>query len=162
MEQRNFENDRLLVLAKDPHELYVSWSFSSWTIRLAEQWFGAQWEELPKQLRIYDVKWLCFDGERANRHWDVQIENGASQWFVQGVWPDCDFIVDYGVGKAAGGFFTLLRSESVRTPRMSPDKGGETERLYGVLKQEELVTQGLASERLPSQWKHQFDGYSLK
>ncbi|WP_052487242.1 DUF4912 domain-containing protein [Gordoniibacillus kamchatkensis] len=150
----NYENDRLVVLVRDPYTLYAYWACTGFRRRAAERLLGCRWEEMRHALRVHDVKWLQFEGEQDNWHRELAVHSagGKGSTFISALQPDSAYIADFGVKTADGRFVALLRSELARTP---PD-GVENLQPAPMLQ-----TDHTAGQKLPGWWK-QFDGYTLK
>lgn len=150
-----FENevaDHLQVLPRDPETLFVYWDTTAELKSMVERYFRSGWGELPKALRIYDVNGMKFYGDEANRSWDIEVHESASQWFVRGLTPDCTYVVDFGVVTEPNGIFTLMRSASVKLPPDRPFEDGHRR----DVPREELVGKG------KPHWLDRFSGYSLQ
>ncbi|MFC4809895.1 DUF4912 domain-containing protein [Paenibacillus sp. GCM10023250] len=112
------EDDVLVLLPRDPGTLYVYWTLTELRIRMIEEHFHCAWDELPKLLRIYDVTYISFDGDNANRYRDVRIDGRADNWFVHGLSAGTVFCADLGTTALDGRFVAVLRSNTAETPAL--------------------------------------------
>nr|WP_240546268.1 DUF4912 domain-containing protein [Paenibacillus artemisiicola] len=112
------EDDRLVMLAKDPGTLYVYWTLTERRIRMIEEHFHCAWDELPKLLRVYDVSYTSFNGDNANHYRDVRIDGRADNWFVRGLSAGTVFCADLGTTALDGRFVAVLRSGTAETPAL--------------------------------------------
>ncbi|SFI86483.1 Winged helix-turn-helix DNA-binding [Paenibacillus sp. UNC496MF] len=112
------EDDRLVLLPKDPGTLYVYWTLTERRIRMIEEHFHCAWDELPKLLRVYDVTYTSFNGDNANHCRDVRIDGRADNWFVRGLSAGTVFCVDLGTTALDGRFVAVLRSGTAETPAL--------------------------------------------
>jgi len=144
-------SDRLIVLPRDPECLYACWNITDERKRMTEEFFHCGWQELPKYLRVYDVSYVYFNGDNANRQWMIAVNQEANNWFVEGLAPDCTYIADYGTTSLNGTFITLLRSQAVRMP---PREEGCWQPARSA-----VVDLNAAAPEPP--WQSAFTGYSL-
>lgn len=117
---RSYGIDRLTLLARDPYWLYAYWEITA--TKLAEFSFtngAAAWESSRPVLRVYDVTGVAFNGENANKYTDIGINEQADNWHINVGEADRSFCVDVGRQFPDGRFVTLLRSNTVTTPRAS-------------------------------------------
>jgi len=110
--------DRLVLLARDPYWLYAYWEVTATKIAEFTSTHSA-WETSWPVLRVYDVTGIAFNGENANKHIDIGINDQADNWHINTGEPDRAFCVDLGRQFPDGRFITLLRSNTVTTPRAS-------------------------------------------
>ncbi|WP_409343194.1 DUF4912 domain-containing protein [Paenibacillus sp. MBLB4367] len=151
LEQHHGAADRLTALPRDPECLYACWEITDGRKRMTEEHFHCGWGELPKYLRVYDVSYIHFNGDNANRHWLIAVNQEASNWFVKGLASGCDYIVDYGTTALDGRFITLLRSNPVRIPP-SGAAGWQSPRSAVV---------DMSAELPEPPWQRSFTGYTL-
>ncbi|REE89068.1 hypothetical protein A8990_107166 [Paenibacillus taihuensis] len=150
-ESVTLDEDRLVLLPKDPKTLYVYWKLTERRIRMIEQHFHCAWHELPKWLRVYDVSYITFNGDNANRTWDIQVGNEADNWFMRDMSAGTAYCVDFGTTSLDGRFITLLRSNAVETPRLNDER--HTVDKGSVWASAEPVKQ--------PEWAAAFTGYSI-
>ncbi|MFA5384128.1 MAG: DUF4912 domain-containing protein [Eubacteriales bacterium] len=110
--------DRLVLLARDPYWLYAYWEVTATKIAEFTSTHSA-WETSWPALRVYDVTGIAFNGENANKYIDIGINDQADNWHINTGEPDRAFCVDLGRQFPDGRFITLLRSNTVTTPRAS-------------------------------------------
>jgi len=112
--------DRMVLLARDPH-----WLFAYWEITATKQDefinnYGPEaWSATHPVLRVYDITGIDFNGKNALGYTDIHISESTDNWYVQVGKPDRSFCVDLGRMFPDGRFITLLRSNTVTTPRAS-------------------------------------------
>ncbi len=110
--------DRLVLLARDPYWLYAYWEVTATKMAEFSSTHGA-WETSWPVLRVYDVTGITFNGQNANQYIDIGINDQADNWHINTGEPDRTFCVDLGRQFPDGRFITLLRSNTVTTPRAS-------------------------------------------
>lgn len=113
--------DRLVLLARDPYWLYAYWEITATRQEEFTAAFGpTAWAGSQPVLRVYDVTGGSRPGEqKVASYIDVGINEEADNWHINVGEPDHTFYVDLGRRFPDGRFVTLLRSNSVTTPRAS-------------------------------------------
>jgi Uncharacterized protein conserved in bacteria len=123
-EQRRFNfpqgygDQKIVILARDPW-----WIFAYWEVRRdrEEEILGkikGEGDSPAKTiLRVYDVTNLSFDGKNAHSHFDIELNNLASSWYINVGSPEKCWIVDIGIVTKKGSFYLLARSNMIKTPR---------------------------------------------
>jgi len=116
-----YNDNRLVLLARDPHWLYAYWDFSTEEISAVLTRLGAQ--EARPILRVFDVTYLDFDGANAWNHLDIELTPFATSWYIPVPRPDAAYCAEVGYQSPDGHFAALGRSNIVSTPRdgVSPD-----------------------------------------
>lgn len=112
-----YNENYLALLVRDPHCLFAYWEFSEEQMNLVSREFGCPWGEVPLFLRVYDLTGLNFDGENAHSYFDVRIHPLADNYYVNEVSANHSYCVDIGLAAQDGRFVTLIRSNTVHTPR---------------------------------------------
>jgi len=116
-----YNDNRLVLLARDPHWLYAYWDFSTEEISAALTQLGVQ--EVRPILRIFDVTYIDFNGTNAWNHVDIELTPFATNWYIPVPHPDATYCAEVGYQSPDGRFATLGRSNVATTPRdgISPD-----------------------------------------
>jgi len=113
-----YGDNKIVLLVRDPW-----WIFSYWEIRRdkedeAVRKIESAGEKVEKSvLRVYDVTDVDFNGKNAHAYFDVDLKGLANNWYINVNSPDRSWIVDIGIVSNKGNFYTLARSNVVRTPR---------------------------------------------
>ena len=116
----SYPEDRITLLVRDPYWIHTYWDVSKQTLREAKVAFGDEWGSVRTVLRVYDVTGVDFDGGNAHSHFDIEISDGASNWYINSQVPDRTYCVDIGLLSASGRFLVLARSNRATTPRDVP------------------------------------------
>jgi hypothetical protein len=116
-----YDDNRFVLLARDPHWLYAYWDFSTEEIRTALTKLGSQ--EVRPILRIFDVTYIDFNGTNAWNSVDIELTPFATTWYIPVSQPDASYCAEMGYQSPDGRFVALGRSNVVITPRdgASPD-----------------------------------------
>jgi|Deesub1362A_J573_1020465.scaffolds.fasta_scaffold00812_7 hypothetical protein len=116
---RRYGQDRLVLMARDPHWLYAYWEISAAKQEdFAEQYGPAAWRTSRPVLRVYDVTGVPqFNGGNALSYVDIPLNEEAESWHIEVGQPDRSYCVDLGRILPSGEFVTLLRSNVAHTPR---------------------------------------------
>jgi hypothetical protein len=106
------ENDRLVVMVRDPYWLHAYWELAPRSVERAQSALGPHWHTTKPTLRVYRVS---SDGTAA--HWrDIAIHGGVNHWYVDVPSPPQQFRMEIGYLTAGGQFYCLARSNTVTTP----------------------------------------------
>lgn len=112
--------DRLILMARDPYWLYAYWEITATKQEDFIHSYGPEaWGGTQPVVRVYDVTGIEFNGLNANWFKDIGVDENADNWHIFVGEPDRDFCVDLGRMFPDGKFVTLLRSNTVSTPRAS-------------------------------------------
>lgn len=143
----------LFLLPRSATSLYVYWVISPQRKRMIETHFKTNWSALPKILRIYDVSCIDFNGHNANRYTEITIHDAANHWFIHDMSDNCNYCADFGTKTMDNRYFTLMRSNTVKTPPANVQSAKA-----GIPMSTE-IHQTILSE---PEWMQRFTGYSLQ
>ncbi|MBI3301326.1 MAG: DUF4912 domain-containing protein [Deltaproteobacteria bacterium] len=113
-----YDDNRLVLLARDPHWLYAYWDFSVERMSAVRTHLGGQ--DAQPVLRVFDVTYVDFDGTNAWRTVDIDLSPFATNWYIAVPQPDAAYCVEVGYRTVDGRFAALGRSNVVTTPRAEP------------------------------------------
>jgi hypothetical protein len=106
------ENDRLVVMVRDPYWLHAYWELAPRSVERAHSALGPHWHTTTPVLRVFRVS-----GDGTAVHWrDIAIHGGVNHWYVDVQSPPQQFRMEIGYLTAAGQFYCLARSNTVTTP----------------------------------------------
>ena len=111
-----YDDNRLVLLARDPCWLYAYWDFSVEQMSAAQTRLGAK--EVQMVLRVFDVTYVDFNGANAWSQMDIELSPFATNWYIPVPQPDAAYCVEVGYRTPAGRFTVLGRSNVVTTPRV--------------------------------------------
>lgn len=116
--QDKYEEDRIVLLIRDPYWCFAYWDFSpSLQSSLIQELQNQGQTKLV--LRLYDVTDIEFNGSNAHKSMDIEINEEAANWYIN-VWEaDRSYCVELGLLYNDGNFKALLRSNVITTPRDS-------------------------------------------
>ncbi|HKA56859.1 MAG TPA: DUF4912 domain-containing protein [Candidatus Binatia bacterium] len=116
-----YNDNRFVLLARDPHWLYAYWDFSTEEISTTLTQLGTQ--EARPILRVFDVTYIDFDGTNAWHHIDIELTPFATNWYISVPRPAASYCAEVGYQSPDGRFAALGRSNVVTTPRngVSPE-----------------------------------------
>lgn len=115
-----YGDNKITVLVRDPSWLYVFWEINDTKRNEIKKFYGENiFYESQPILRVYDITNIAFNGNNANDHFDVWVNDYASNWYVRVDKPDCTFCIDIGRVLRDGSFIMLARSNYASTPRSS-------------------------------------------
>jgi hypothetical protein len=116
-----YNDNRFVLLARDPYWLYAYWDFSTEEISTALTQLGSQ--EVRPILRVFDVTYLDFNGTNAWKAMDIELTPFATNWYFPVPQPNTSYCAEVGYQSPDGRFVALGRSNVIITPRdgVSPD-----------------------------------------
>jgi hypothetical protein len=119
-----YARDVVKIMVQSPTVLYVYWEITWPRMRMVASYLQADYRQIHKGLRLYDVTDRLFDGANAHCYRDVLVTAEACSWYIRDVEPGRTYIADFGLFHE-GRFCPILRSEPVATPRNKPANWGE-------------------------------------
>jgi hypothetical protein len=115
-----YDRDRIILQVRDPWWLHAYWEVSRATWEKLKARLKDDFYKAKRVLRVYDVSHIIFNGTNAHRFFDVAINEGANNWYIDTAGPGRSWCVDLGLLLASGRFVTILRSNTVQTPLDGP------------------------------------------
>jgi len=110
---REYGQDRLALMVRDPYWGHAYWEITPETLNLARSELGAEHESSKSILRIYD-----FESGEPEPQFDIELTGNADNWYINFGKPGGTFCVDIGILTPSGRFYTLARSNTVPMPPM--------------------------------------------
>jgi hypothetical protein len=110
-----YNDNRIVLLARDPHWLYAYWDFSVERMSAIRSQLGASEAQLI--LRISDVTYVDFNGANAWNTTDIELTPFTTNWYISVPQADTAYCVEVGYRAQDGRFAALGRSNVVSTPR---------------------------------------------
>ncbi len=114
-----YGDNKIVALVRDPYWIYTYWEVSPHSIQQAKAALGEKWNGAKSILRVYDITDREFNGENANKSFDIELNGGVSNWYINVGEPNRCYCIDIGVLTADGQLYTLARSNAVTPPRDS-------------------------------------------
>lgn len=105
----NYNIDRIRALVRDPRWIFTYWEITDSTFRELERKFEKDWQSCRMILRVYD--------RSQDSYFDITLTEGARNWYIQ-VSPEGRYQIAVGVLTPGGGFFEIILSNIVETPRI--------------------------------------------
>ncbi|MCW3489306.1 DUF4912 domain-containing protein [Dethiobacter alkaliphilus] len=103
--------DRLVLLPKNPHTLFVYWEITPGLNQKMQEQHGHSWGKGTLIIRLHDLDM------RTNQ--DMEINHDADNWYISVDAADRTYYVELGRMLPDGRFISMLTSNTVRTPRDS-------------------------------------------
>lgn len=111
----SYNDNRIVLLARDPHRVHVYWDFNG------ERWTQAQNQRDAEDdkliLRIFDVTYIEFTGANSWSSMDVELTPFTTSWHVTVPRADAAYCAEIGYRSHTGRFISLGRSNVAITPR---------------------------------------------
>jgi hypothetical protein len=111
-DQPRIEQDRLVVMVRDPYWLHAYWELAPRSVERAQSALGQHWHATRPVLRIFQIS----RNGTAILQREISIHGGVNHWFVDVQNPPQQFRMEIGYLTAAGQFYCLARSNTVTTP----------------------------------------------
>jgi hypothetical protein len=111
-ESGRVENDRLVVMVRDPYWLHVYWELAPRSVERAQTALGQHWHTTRPVLRLFQ---LSSDGTAVLQR-EIVIHGGVNHWYVDVQNPPQQYRMEIGYLAASGQFYCLARSNAVTTP----------------------------------------------
>jgi hypothetical protein len=105
----NYNVDRILAMVRDPRWIFAYWEVTDATFRELERRFESDWQRCRMILRVLD--------RSQDSHFDITLTEGARNWYIQ-VSPERRYQIAVGLLTPDGGFFEIILSNMVETPRV--------------------------------------------
>lgn len=115
-----YGQDRMVLQVRDPWWLHTYWELRSETVEKLRNELKDDFYKAKYVLRVYDVSNIIFNGNNAHSFFDIQINEGANNWYIDAGGPGRSWCVDLGLLLGDGKFITILRSNTVSTPLDGP------------------------------------------
>jgi hypothetical protein len=112
---RVVEQDRLVVMVRDPYWLQAYWELTRQSIDRAQSAMGQSWHKSQPILRLFKVG---ADGSSSIAR-QIPVHGGVSHWYIDVNEPPSQFRLEIGYHNDNGQFYCLARSNSVSTPPAS-------------------------------------------
>jgi len=115
-----YGQDKIVLQVRDPWWIHAYWEISGSTYERLNNELKDEFYRAKRILRVYDVSQIIFDGKNAHRFFDIQINEGASNWYIDTAGPGRSWCVDLGLLLTDGRFIMLVRSNTVCNPIDGP------------------------------------------
>ncbi len=108
--------DRLVILPRDPYNIFAYWEVSLPTRDNLEKTAGVErWPEVTFLLRVYKHAWA--DEMTVESFFDLEVERESNNWYIPVTDADRYYHAELGWKLPESSFHSILRSNQVRTPR---------------------------------------------
>ena len=146
-ERRRYElpagygDTRIIIQVRDPYWMHAYWEINEDKMNSVRRDLGPHMHDARRILRVYDITDVIFDGSNANKYFDIDINDYASSWYVNGGEAGRSFCLDIGYLLANGRFIMIARSNCISMPIDGPSTVTDEEwmmveddfnRLYGM------------------------------
>lgn len=115
-----YGQDKIVLQVRDPWWIHAYWEVSSLTYERLKNELRDEFYRAKQILRVYDVSNIIFDGKNAHRSFDIQLNAGANNWYIDTGGPGRSWCVDLGLLLSDGRFIVIARSNTVSTPIAGP------------------------------------------
>lgn len=113
---QGYGQDKIVLLVRDPYWMHTYWELTWGKIQQVKSQYGEETINSSRYvLRVLDVNNASPD--KPNSFFDIDIAQGANNWYINVPNPNCAYCVDIGFVTKDGKFILLARSNTVMTPR---------------------------------------------
>lgn len=115
------EKDRIVLMVRDSYWLQAIWTVTRHSVKRAEAALAEHWHTAGPVLRLLEVDsgHTTSTAERVAR--EIEVHGGVTNWYIEVNNPPHSFRVELGYKASNGRFFSICRSNIVKTP--APDSG---------------------------------------
>ncbi|WAH37657.1 DUF4912 domain-containing protein [Alicyclobacillus dauci] len=142
---------QVVGMVNNPDTIYVYFGVDEERKELTARHFCSHWSELPLYLCIYDVTGVWFDGYNAPLVRQIQVPSDAESWYVHGLEPDRNYVIDLATTTIGGRLFSIVRSDVVTLP--------PTRTATAQLHAKFMPVPSVANESIRYPYENEFDGY---
>ncbi len=109
--------DRIVLMVRDPYWLHAYWEVSRASVERVRAAMCEFWHTAKPVIRLLQVDTgaTTNTAERVAR--EIEVHGGVNNWYLDVADPPQSFRVDLGYLAANGRFHSVVRSNSVTTPR---------------------------------------------
>ena len=115
-----YGDDRIVIMVRDPYWVHAYWDISRETLVRAKSVLKDEWYDAKSILRVHDVTGVDFDGRNSNSYFDIVIDGGSTNWYINTRVPSRTYCVEIGLLSRSGKYVLLARSNFATTPRDAP------------------------------------------
>lgn len=116
----DYGRDKIVLQVRDPWWLHAYWEIRYDTLEKLKGQFHNDFYKAKRILRVYDVSYVTFKGNNANRFFDIEVNESSNNWYIDTGGPGRSWCVDIGILLPGGKFITIARSNIVQTPLDGP------------------------------------------
>lgn len=113
----NYGDTKVVLLPRDSVWIYIYWEIAHNEVNKLAEKYGNDFNPSRLSVRVYDVTDIDFNGENANRYFDVSVNHNASSWYINVGEFNRSWCVDIGYVLQNGEFITVSRSNAMAMPR---------------------------------------------
>ena len=114
----DYGDTKITILPRDPICIFAYWSISKQYFDKLKKEYGKYFFVSSKLvIRIYDITDVNFDGNNANRYFDVFVTPNSSSWYVNVGEFNRSWCADLGYLTKDGEFILIARSNTVVMPK---------------------------------------------
>ena len=114
----DYGDTKITILPRDPICIFAYWSISKQYFDKLKEKYGKDFIVSSKLvIRIYDITGISFDGNNANRYFDVFVTPNSSSWYVNVGEFNRSWYADLGYLTKDGEFILIARSNTVVMPK---------------------------------------------
>jgi len=109
---KKYNVNKLMLQVKNPKWIHMYWEYTDERLRnILSQSNYNEIEEAPLILRVYD---LTINDQ--DNYYDIDITKDHDSWYLGGLTPDHKYKVELGILTKDQDFYSILKSNSVKTP----------------------------------------------
>ena len=126
----SYGETRIVLFPIEPYALHAFWEISSEDHERVRKRLGKAYGRAKAILRFHDASPSVSESSEPGRFFDVEIEIQAGKWYVSLWSPEKSYVAEVGFMTEKGRFFSLARSETIRTPPAHSSLRGAAHHLF--------------------------------
>jgi hypothetical protein len=129
---KTYGDTKVVILPKDSVLLFAYWEVSAGKFAELSRQYGSDFDPTAFAIRAYDVTGIDFNGNNANKYFDIYVNYDALSWYINVGEYNHSYIVDVGFIIKTEKFVTVARSNFLAMPVYGVSD--VTDELWGALK----------------------------
>ena len=113
----HYNETRLVLIPKDPHWIFAYWDIAPTSLSRLREKIKDEIDRSKLILRMYDITCINFNGNNANRTFDLEVSSNANNWYINLFCDNVSYCGEIGMRTSDGKFFPLARSNYIHVPR---------------------------------------------
>lgn len=111
-----FHKDYLHFCVLGNEQIIIHWGLSPQKKKIVSIYFNQLFPSFQKQLRIYHVSGVQFDGYNASGLKKLIVHDNEGSLIIKGVKAGCSYCLELGIVLERNRFFPLIRSKTKKIP----------------------------------------------
>ncbi|WP_078545654.1 DUF4912 domain-containing protein [Litchfieldia alkalitelluris] len=146
-------HEKLALMVKDDSTLYAYWDLPEVKKQIVEKHYGGKWADFTQAIKIYDITDVSFNSINEHQSLTIKIGDNKTYLFINNITPSRTYVAEIGVIFDDEPFFSLLRSNSVKSPFIQRNYNSEKQTSNNKAK-------WMINEQKDIAWKDSYSTYT--